>query len=161
MTACRVGTALAQATIYIMGCCAAAGCWFALEHPQDRGPPVPSLFVTDAAVALAKHFDAVTCRFDQCCFGCAYRKPTQILLRAASRPASLSARCWHAGGHAVALGRAAGGRGFVTTALARYPARLCAALAELCWAARGEPRDGRGGLDAWLGAWPGPGLPAL
>eukprot|EP00974_Lingulodinium_polyedra_P050996 4904964-Lingulodinium_polyedra.AAC.1 len=49
----------------------------------------------------------------------------------------------------------------MTTALARYPGRLCAALAELCWAARRDAGRGACGLDSWLAAWPGPGLLAL
>ena len=43
-------------TVYLMGFCSAYGAWFALEHPADRGPPVPSLFNTDhvrVLVALA------------------------------------------------------------------------------------------------------------
>eukprot|EP00974_Lingulodinium_polyedra_P072934 7058813-Lingulodinium_polyedra.AAC.1 len=61
------------------------------------------------------------CQFDQCIFGAAARKPTQLVtndmaVAAALRSVGCRGRCNHARGHPPAIGKSASG--FKTTPLA-------------------------------------------
>eukprot|EP00974_Lingulodinium_polyedra_P000323 30500-Lingulodinium_polyedra.AAC.1 len=61
-------------------------------------------------------------------WGAASRKPTSLLLNDRQAVRSFQAQCSHAQGHPALVGISSSGQ-FRTTAAARYPPRLCAALA--------------------------------
>eukprot|EP00974_Lingulodinium_polyedra_P071570 6922731-Lingulodinium_polyedra.AAC.1 len=65
-------------------------------------------------------------------WGAASVKPTSLLLNDCRAARGFRARCAHARGHQALVGIDSSGN-FVTTAAARYPAPLCAALARAMW----------------------------
>lgn len=122
------GSELALLALDVAGACASRGGWAVVEHPADRGRcPFPSLWNTSQARYMIQQCGFQRIRLDQCCYGAASCKPTELL---ASSPAlnSLACRCCHKPGHHARL--IGVNRGvFRTHASAQYPAALCSAFA--------------------------------
>ena len=99
------------------------------EHPADLGrEPFPCFYNSDVVRWFERYTTASRCKLDQCMFGAAYRKPTEVML--SLQPfGPLARRCNHTSHSATLTGRSSGGE-FHSTAAARYPVLLSEALAE-------------------------------
>ena len=106
--------------------------WLALEHPEDHGDPHPSIFVVPVVVELRLlcGVSQDIC-FDQCRFGAATVKGTQILTNDACMVSSMSGlRCCHGYRHRRAIGVRNNRFLTASSALSQYPASLCAKFAQ-------------------------------
>ena len=127
--ACDLGTALLLRTMLLLQLAVERGLWVGLEHPQDWGPPYPSIWSSPWVQAWVREGGITVNSFDQCMWGAMARKPTSIASQDPAASAVLCRRCNHARAHRPAVGR--GAAGFRTTPLAAYPSPLCKALAGL------------------------------
>lgn len=132
---------------------ASRGHWACLAHPADPGGSRPSVFASVECAELRSHLHAKPFRLDQCMYGALTRKPIELLLPDVRHRAELSARCVHRRHVERLVGRTTGGS-FRTSAAARYPPQLFAALARSVIASLHGQRRGRGPTEvqrAWAG----------
>ena len=133
-----------------------------LEHPEDLGPLVPSLFNCHKFRELHEYGRGDVVSFDQCMTGAHAQKPTSIWSNDVHL-CFLPSRCTHKGGHRPAVGIHR--QSFRTTALAAYSADLCSRLARSVAAARAGS-DGSAHLcfpfhgRLWRPSFPGRAVPS-
>ena len=129
VAACNLGSALLLACVYLLGFCRR---WRAFEHPRDPGTePFPSFFSSTASDLLRQqHMRDVV--FDQCRFGAAARKPTQLLLNKDDHVQAFHLKFCKHHKHDPHIGVDKHGN-FKTAPLAKYPHSLCSQLADLAW----------------------------
>jgi hypothetical protein len=101
---------------------------FILEHPEDPGPPFPSIFASREIEALRTHTGAKYVSLCQCMYGAPSKKPTR-LLGTASGLHDVCLMCNHSNHALILAGRNSEGK-FFTAAAQQYPLQFNAALAQ-------------------------------